>query len=62
VIKSASFKAHVANLQVVLERMRKYGLKMNPFKCAFGMLASRFLGFVVHEKGIQINPKKIESI
>jgi hypothetical protein len=42
--------------------MRKYGLKMNPFNCAFGMSAGRFLGFVVHEKGIQINPKKIESI
>jgi ribonuclease HI len=35
---------------------------MNPLKCVFGMSAGWFLGFVVHEKGIEIDPKKIESI
>jgi hypothetical protein len=35
---------------------------MNPLKCAFGVTSGRFLGFVVHEHGIQIDPKKIESI
>jgi hypothetical protein len=42
--------------------MKKYGLWMNPLKCAFGVTSRRFLGFVVHEHGIQIDPKKIESI
>jgi hypothetical protein len=62
VIKSASFSEHMADLQATLERMRKYGLKMNPLKYAFGVSAGRFLGFVVHEGGVQIDPKKIESI
>jgi hypothetical protein len=31
-------------------------------KCAFGVTSGRFLGFVVHEHDIQIDPKKIESI
>jgi hypothetical protein len=35
---------------------------MNPLKCAFGVSASKFLGFIVHEKGVEIDPKKIESI
>jgi hypothetical protein len=35
---------------------------MNCFKCAFRVSAGRFLGFIVHEHGIQINPKKVESI
>jgi hypothetical protein len=35
-----------------LGRMRKYGLKMNPIKCAFGVSTGRFLGFIVHEGGI----------
>jgi hypothetical protein len=35
---------------------------MNPLKCAFGVTSGRFLGFVVHEHGIQIDPWKIESI
>jgi hypothetical protein len=35
---------------------------MNTLKCAFGVLAGKFLGFIVHEKGVEIDPKKIESI
>jgi hypothetical protein len=35
---------------------------MNPLKFAFGVLAGKFLGFIVHEKGIEIDPKKIEAI
>jgi hypothetical protein len=62
VIKSASFSNHMANLWVSLERMRKYGLRMNSLKCAFGVKGGRFLGFVVHEHGIQVDPKKVESI
>jgi hypothetical protein len=62
VIKSAGFNEYVVNLRVALERMRKYRLRMNPLKCAFSVLASRFLGFVMHEQGIQVNPKKVESI
>jgi hypothetical protein len=35
VIKSAAHKSHLANLRLAFERMRHYGLKMNPLKCAF---------------------------
>jgi hypothetical protein len=35
---------------------------MNPLKCAFGVSASKYLGFIGHEKGVEIDPKKIESI
>jgi hypothetical protein len=62
VIKLVSFEQHLADLRTTLERMKKYGLRMNPFKCAFGVSAIRFLGFIVHEHGIQIDPKKVESI
>jgi hypothetical protein len=62
VIKSAGFRDHLANLRVAFERMRKYQLKMNPLKCAFAVSAGRFLGFIVHEKGIEVDPKKVESI
>jgi hypothetical protein len=60
VIKLSGFEEHLANLQVALERMRKYGQQMNPLKCAFGVTTGKFLGFVVHEHDIQIDPKKVE--
>src|ERR1044072_3930381 len=44
------------------ERMRKHGLTMNPLKCAFGVVAGDFLGFVVHNKGIEINQNKTKAI
>jgi hypothetical protein len=56
VVKSVSFKEHKTNLKLSLERMKKYGLWMNPLKCAFGVTSGRFLGFVVREHGIQIDP------
>jgi hypothetical protein len=62
VVKSAGFNEHLADLHVMFGQMKKYGLKMNPLKCAFRVSAGRFLGFIVHEKGIQVDPKKVEFI
>jgi hypothetical protein len=62
VVKSVGFEEHMTDLKLSLERMKKYGLRMNPLKCAFRVTSGRYLGFVVHEHDIQINPKKIESI
>jgi hypothetical protein len=62
VVKSVVFKEHMTDLKLLLEGMKMYGLWMNPLKCAFGVTSRRFLGFVVQEHGIQIDPKKIESI
>jgi hypothetical protein len=62
VVKSVGFEEHMTDLKLSLERMKKYGLRMNPLKCTFRVTSGRFLGFIVHEHGIQIDPKKIESI
>jgi hypothetical protein len=62
VVKSVGFEDHMTDLNLSLERMKKYGLQMNPLKCAFGVTSGMFLGFIIHEHDIQIDPKKIESI
>jgi hypothetical protein len=62
VVKSDSMNSHLANLRLALERMRRYRLKMNPLKCVFSVSTGKFLGFIIHEHGIEIDPKKIESI
>jgi hypothetical protein len=53
---------HLVDLHLALERMCQYGLKTNPLKCVFGVLAVKFLGFIIHEHGIEIDPTKIDSI
>jgi hypothetical protein len=35
---------------------------MNLLKCSFGVSAGKFLGSIIHEHGIEIDPMKIESI
>ena len=62
VIKSAGLDHHLADLRIALERMCRYGLKMNPLKCAFGVSVRKFLGFIIHEKGIEIDLKRIEAM
>ena len=52
VMKFEGYKEHLANLWETLECTRKLRLKMNPNKCAFGVSAGQFLGFMVHERGI----------
>jgi hypothetical protein len=62
IVKSDSMDNHLVDLRLALERMCQYGLKMNPLKCAFGVSTGMFLGFIIHEHGIEIDPTKIESI
>jgi hypothetical protein len=37
VVKSVGFEEHMIELKLSLERMKKYGLRMNPLKCTFGV-------------------------
>jgi hypothetical protein len=62
VVKSKSVEEHLEDLRQVLERTRRFGLRMNPKKCAFGVSAGQFLGFLVHERGIEIGLKSQEAV
>jgi len=62
VVKSSSEDDHLNHLRRSFERMRQYGLKMIPLKCAFGVCAGEISGFVVHKKGIEINQNKTRAI
>jgi hypothetical protein len=42
--------------------MRRYSLKMNPRKFAFVVSAGKFLGFIIHEHGIEIDLDRIKFI
>ena len=62
VAKSKGHQEHLADLRRALECTGRHGLKMNPNKCAFGVSAGQFLGFMVHERGIEISQKTISAI
>ena len=60
VVKSKVYQEHLEDL--TLMGARKHGLRMNPYMCAFGVSAGQFLGFMVHEKGIEVGQKSFEAI
>jgi hypothetical protein len=62
VAKSTEFSSHIADLHKNFDKMRRYGLKMNPHKCAFRVSAGKFLGFIIHKHGIEIDPDRIKSV
>ncbi|GLU07027.1 hypothetical protein SLE2022_240070 [Rubroshorea leprosula] len=62
VVKSNEEEEHLEHLKLAFERMRKHGLKMNPLKCAFGVSAGNFLGYLVHERGLEVDQNKARAV
>jgi hypothetical protein len=62
IVKSDSLDSHLADLHFAFEKMHQYGLQMNPLKCVVSVSTGKFLGFVIHEHGIEIDPKWVESV
>ncbi|KAL0449238.1 UNVERIFIED_CONTAM: Ribonuclease HI [Sesamum latifolium] len=50
-VKRKKAHHHVEDLDKTFAVLRKYRLKLNPEKCAFGASGGRFLGFMVTQRG-----------
>ena len=61
-VKSLDKEIHLNDLQETFDTLRRYQMKVNPNKCAFGVLSGKFLGFMVSQRGIEANPDKIQAI
>ena len=59
-VKSVKAELHVAHLAESFQVLKNYNMKLNPTKCAFGVLAGKFLGFIVNNRGIEANPNNIK--
>ena len=62
VVKSKKVAEHVNHLKKKFGRMRLHQLKLNPLKCAFGVQAGNFLGFLVHQRGVKVDQNKAKAI
>ena len=62
IAKSQTEEEHLVNLQKLFERLRKFKLRLNPNKCTFGVRSGKLLGFIVSEKGIEVDPDKVKAI
>ena len=39
---------------------KKYGMELNPLKCAFRVVSGKFIGYIVSNRGIEVNSEKIK--
>ena len=62
IVKSCYNKLHANKLSQVFAVFKKYNMRLNPTKCAFGVPLSKFLGNMIAHQGIETNPKKIQAI
>ena len=44
------------------ERIRQFRLRLNPKKLTFGVTSGKLLGYMVSERGIEVDPDKIRAI
>ena len=61
-VKSKERSDHTTHLQQAFELLIAYGMKLNPTKCAFGVSAGWFLGFMMTHRGIEANPAQLQAI
>ena len=62
VVKSRREDDHLDDLKEIFDTFCFYNMKPNPSKCAFRVMARKFLGFMVSQRGIEVNPYKIRAI
>ena len=46
----------------MFELLRQHKLRFNAEKCAFGIGVSKFLGYLITGRGIEVNPDQIEAV
>ena len=60
-VKSIKAELHITHLAEAFQVLRNNNMKLNPSKCAFGVSAGKFLGFIVNNREIEANPDKIKG-
>ena len=53
---------HAKHLEWVLQKLRENKLYTNPKKCEFGVKRVKFLGHIVSDSGILVDPEKIDAV
>ena len=62
VVKRKTREDHTHHLQKVFHLLKRYDMKLNPSKYAFGVSTGKFLGFMVTQRGIEVSPDQIKAV
>ena len=62
IVYAPTLEAHMERLEAVFERIRQARLKLRPDKCHLLQKEVKFLGHIISEHGISMDPGKLDSI
>lgn len=61
-VYSEGWDEHLGHLEEILQVLQNHGFVANRKKCVFGSRQIEYLGHIISEKGIVVDPAKIKSI
>ena len=62
IVFSKSFTEHVEHTRKMLQRLKKYGLKLKTSKCRLFQREVKFLGRIVNAEGYRMDQKNIQAV
>ena len=62
IVKSCDIPDHWAALECFFQRIKSFILRLNPKKRTFGVTSRKLLGYMISERGIEVDPDKIRAI
>jgi hypothetical protein len=62
VAKTREEEGLISDLAETFDNPRKFKMKLNPEKCAFGVPSGKLLGYMVSRQGIDRNPENVSAI
>jgi hypothetical protein len=61
-VKTKDEEKHRDDLKETFRTLCQYRMKLNPSKCIFSVSSRKFLGFMVSQRGIEVNLDKIKAV
>lgn len=61
-LKIPQKKRPFGHLGQIFNRMEGYKLCLNPKKCVFGVVSGNLLGYIISQRGIEVDPEKVKLI
>ena len=62
IVLGKNFTNHLQNINLVFQRIRDAGLKLQPPKCRFFQEEVAYLGLIVSREGISVDPTKVDKV
>jgi len=61
-IYSHTLKEHKQQVRKVLQKLKEAGLFIKPAKCELSVQKTTFLGFIISEEGLEMDPEKVNAV